>query len=212
MVRVKVCGVTTLDDALVAAAAGADALGFNFWPESPRYLEPARAAEIIALLPPFVTAVGVFVNEPARSVERIARAAGVRAVQLHGDEPPQDVDMLAAAGLTVVKAFRVGRQFRAQELKQYARAGAFLLDASVRGKRGGTGKSFDWKKARPAGRYGRVLLAGGLTAENVAEAVQQAQPFGVDVCSGVESKPGVKNHALVRQFIRAAKSALKAEL
>ncbi|MGH9812857.1 MAG: phosphoribosylanthranilate isomerase, partial [Candidatus Acidiferrales bacterium] len=103
-------------------------------------------------------------------------------------------------------------RFRVQELKQYARAGAFLLDASVRGKRGGTGKSFDWKKARPAGRYGRVLLAGGLTAENVAEAVEQAQPFGVDVCTGVESKPGVKNHALVRQFIRAAKSALKAEL
>ncbi|MGH8726149.1 MAG: phosphoribosylanthranilate isomerase, partial [Burkholderiales bacterium] len=104
MVRVKVCGVTTLDDALVAAAAGADALGFNFWPESPRYLEPARAAEIIALLPPFVTPVGVFVDEPARSVERVAQAAGVRAVQLHGDEPPQDVDMLAAAGLTVIKA------------------------------------------------------------------------------------------------------------
>ena len=207
MVRVKVCGVTALDDALVAAAAGADALGFNFWPESPRYLEPARAAEIIALLPPFVAAVGVFVNEPPRSVERIAQAAGVRAVQLHGDEPPQDVDILTAAGLTVLKAFRVGRQFRAQALKQYARASAFLLDASVRGKRGGTGQSFDWKKARPAGRYGRVLLAGGLTVENVAEAVRLAQPFGVDVCSGVESKPGVKDHALLREFILAAKGA-----
>ncbi|MCI0403708.1 MAG: phosphoribosylanthranilate isomerase [Acidobacteria bacterium] len=207
MVRVKVCGITTLDDALVAAAAGADALGFNFWPESPRYLEPARAAEIIALLPPFVAAVGVFVNEPPRSVERIAQAAGVRAVQLHGDEPPQDVDMLTATGLTVVKAFRVGRQFRAQALKQYAGAGAFLLDASVKGKRGGTGKSFDWKKARGANRYGRVLLAGGLTAENVAEAVREAQPFGVDVCTGVESKPGVKDHSLLRDFVRAAKSA-----
>jgi phosphoribosylanthranilate isomerase len=208
MVRVKVCGVTTLDDALVAAVAGADALGFNFWPESPRYLEPARAAEIVALLPPFVTAVGVFVNEPPRSVERMAQAAGVRAVQLHGDEPPQDVEMLAATGLTVVKAFRVGRQFRAQTLKHYASAGAFLLDASVKGKRGGTGKSFDWKKARGANRFGRVLLAGGLTVENVAEAVQAAQPFGVDVCSGVESKPGVKDHARVREFIRAAKNAV----
>ncbi len=212
MVRVKVCGVTTLDDALVAAAAGADALGFNFWPESPRYLEPARAAEIIALLPPFVTPVGVFVDEPARSVERVAQAAGVRAVQLHGDEPPQDVDMLAAAGLTVIKAFRVGRLFRAQALKQYARAGAFLLDSGVKGKRGGTGKAFDWKKARPAARYGRVLLAGGLTVKNVAEAVQQAKPFGVDVCTGVETRPGVKDHALMREFIRQAKSALGTEL
>jgi phosphoribosylanthranilate isomerase len=207
MVRVKVCGVTTLDDALVAAAAGADALGFNFWPESPRYLEPVRAAEIIALLPPFVTPVGVFVNEPPRSVERLAQAAGARAVQLHGDEPPQDVDMLAATGLTVMKAFRVGRQFRAQALKQYARAGAFLLDASVKGERGGTGKSFDWKRARGANRYGRIVLAGGLTVENVAEAVRAAQPFGVDVCTGVEAKPGVKNHTLVREFLRAAKAA-----
>jgi len=212
MVRVKVCGITSLDDALVAAAAGADALGFNFWPESPRYLEPARAAEIIALLPPFITPVGVFVNEPPRLVERVAQAAGVRVVQLHGDELPQDVDMLAAAGLTVLKAFRVGRQFRAQELKQYARAGAFLLDASAKGKRGGTGKSFDWKKARPASRYGRVLLAGGLTVENVAEAIQQVQPFGVDVCTGVESKPGVKDHSRLREFIRAAKNALGVEL
>jgi phosphoribosylanthranilate isomerase len=207
MVRVKVCGVTTLDDALVAAAAGADALGFNFWPESPRYLEPARAAEIIALLPPFVTAVGVFVDEPARMVQRIAEAGNVRVVQLHGDELPQDVDMLAAVGLTVVKAFRVGHQFRAQALKPYGRAGAFLLDASVKGKRGGTGKSFDWKKARGANRFGRIVLAGGLTAENVAEAVRAAQPFGVDVCTGVESKPGVKDHSLVREFIRAAKAA-----
>jgi len=207
MIRVKVCGITTLDDALVAAAAGADALGFNFWPQSPRYLEPARAAEIIALLPPFVTPVGVFVDAPPRVIERIAKAARVRAVQLHGDERPPDVDALAAKGHKVVKAFRVGRKFRAQDLKNYPRAAAFLLDSDVKGKRGGTGKSFDWRKARAANRHGRILLAGGLTAENVAEAIQQAQPYGVDVCTGVESKPGVKDHARLREFIRAAKAA-----
>lgn len=219
MVRVKVCGITSLDDALVAAAAGADALGFNFWPQSPRYLEPARAAEIIALLPPFVAPVGVFVDESPRVVERVAQAAGVRAVQLHGDELPQDVSALAASGLTVLKAFRVGRQFRAQELKKYASPGpggagaaAFLLDTEVKGKRGGTGKSFDWRKARAANRYGRILLAGGLTIENVAKAIRQAQPYGVDVCSGVESKPGVMDHNLIREFVRQAKSALGAGL
>ena len=206
MIRVKVCGITTLDDALVAAAAGADALGFNFWPESPRYLEPARAAEIIALLPPFVTPVGVFVNAPPRVIERIAKAARVRAVQLHGDELATDVDSLAAKGHKVVKAFRVGRKFRSQELRNYLRAAAFLLDADVKGKHGGTGRTFDWRKARAANRHVRILLAGGLTAENVAEAIQQAQPYGVDVCTGVESKPGVKDHARLRAFIRAAKS------
>ena len=206
MIRVKVCGITTLEDALVAAAGGADALGFNFWPESLRYLEPARAAEIVALLPPFITPVGVFVNEAPRRIQRIAKTARVRAVQLHGDEEPADVDALAAKGHRVVKAFRVGRRFRAAELKNYASAAAFLLDSSVKGKRGGTGKSFDWRKARAANRHGRILLAGGLTAENVAQAIQQAQPYGVDVCSGVERAPGVKDHALLRAFIRAAKS------
>ncbi len=208
MIRVKVCGITTLDDALVAAAAGADALGFNFWPESPRYLEPARAAEIIALLPPFVTPVGVFVDAAPRVIERIARAARVRALQLHGEEQPPDVDALAAKGHKVVKAFRVGRKFRAAELKSFTGAAAFLLDSDVKGKRGGTGKSFDWRKARAANRHGRILLAGGLTAENVAEAIQQAQPYGVDVCSSVESKPGLKDHARLREFIRQAKSVL----
>ncbi|HXE76000.1 MAG TPA: phosphoribosylanthranilate isomerase [Candidatus Xenobia bacterium] len=206
MIRVKICGITTLDDALVAAAAGADAVGFNFCPESPRYLEPARAAEIVALLSPFVTPVGVFVNEAPLRIERIARAARVRAVQLHGDEEPAEVEALTSKGHKVVKAFRMGRRFRAAELKNYSSAAAFLLDSEVKGKRGGTGKSFDWRKARPANRHGRILLAGGLTVENVAEAIQQAQPYGVDVCSGVESQPGVKDHALLRAFIRAAKS------
>ena len=205
MVRVKICGLTNLEDALVAAAAGADALGFNFWPGSPRHIEARRAAELIAHLPPFITPVGVVVNESRAGVERLARASGVGAVELHGDELPEDAAALAAAGLTIIKAFRVGTGFRPQRLREFAAADAFLLDAQVKGKRGGTGRSFDWTVARRAAPFGRILLAGGLTPENVAEAICQAQPWGVDVCTGVEKKPGVKDHARLREFIRRAK-------
>ncbi len=205
MIRVKVCGITNLEDALVAALAGADALGFNFWPRSPRYIAPRAAADIIAQLPPLVTSVAVVVDEPPAQVARLARRSGVRAVQLHGEESPQDVAALAADGFAVLKAVRVGRDFRPQQLRSYVGVDAFLLDTEVKGRRGGTGKSFDWKKARAANRYGRVLLAGGLTVENVGEAVAQARPYGVDVCSGVERRPGSKNHDLLREFIRRAK-------
>ncbi len=207
MVRVKVCGVTNLEDALVAVAAGADALGFNFWPRSSRWVDPARAANIIEQLPPFVTAVGVFVDEPRSKLERLARASRLRAVQLHGEESPQEVDALARCGLTVLKALRVGRGFRPGELQKFSEADAFLLDTDVPGRRGGTGSTFNWRVARQAGRYGRIFLAGGLTVENVAEAIEQARPYGVDVCSGVERKPGVKDHARLREFVRRAKEA-----
>jgi len=205
MIRVKVCGITNLEDALVAALAGADALGFNFWPRSPRYIAPRAAANIIAQLPPLVTSVAVVVDEPPAQVARLARKSGVRAVQLHGQESPQDVAALAADGFAVLKAVRVGQDFRPQQLRSYVGVDAFLLDTEVKGRRGGTGKSFDWKKARAANRYGRVLLAGGLTVENVGEAVAQARPYGVDVCSGVERRPGNKDHDLLREFIRRAK-------
>lgn len=205
MIRVKVCGITNLEDALVAALAGADALGFNFWPRSPRYIAPRAAADIIAQLPPLVTPVAVVVDEPPAQVARLARRSGVRAVQLHGQESPQDVAALAADGFAVLKAVRVGQDFRPQQLRSYVGVDAFLLDTEVKGRRGGTGKSFDWKKARAANRYGRVLLAGGLTVENVGEAVAQARPYGVDVCSGVERRPGNKDHDLLREFIRRAK-------
>ncbi len=205
MIRVKVCGITNLEDALVAALAGADALGFNFWPRSPRYIAPRAAADIITQLPPLVTSVAVVVDEPPAQVARLARKSGVRAVQLHGEESPQDVAALAADGFAVLKAVRVGRDFRPQQLRSYVGVDAFLLDTEVKGRRGGTGESFDWKKAQAANRYGRVLLAGGLTVENVGEAVAQARPYGVDVCSGVERRPGNKDHDLLREFIRQAK-------
>ena len=205
MVRVKVCGVTALDDALVAAAAGADALGFNFWPKSPRHIEARRAADIIAHLPPFVTPVGVFVDESPARIKSVAQASSIRAVQLHGNEPPEEAAALAAAGLAVFKAFSVGPGFRPQQLQRYSAADAFLLDVQVKGKRGGSGRPFDWRRAQMAGRYGRILLAGGLTPENIADAIRQAQPWGVDVCTGVEKKPGVKDHKRLREFIRRAK-------
>lgn len=210
MVRVKVCGITNLEDALVAVIAGADALGFNFWPSSKRYIEPARAAAIVAQLPPLVTPVGVFVDEEADRVRRLAERAGLRAVQLHGEESPETAAMLASSGWTVFKALRVGRNFRPRQLQRYPQVAAFLLDAEVKGQRGGTGCSFDWRRARAASRYGRVLLAGGLTVENVSEAIQQAQPYGVDVCTGVEKKPGEKDHPRLRAFIRLAKRSVVA--
>jgi len=208
MVRVKVCGITNLEDALVAATAGADALGFNFWPRSPRFVEPRRAAAIIARLPPFVTSVGVFVNEKRSRVESLAGHVGLAAVQLHGDESPDDAKALAAASLLVLKAFRVGPGFQPQELRRYRGVAAFLLDAEVKGQRGGTGRTFDWKQARVAGRYGRIMLAGGLTVENVAAAIRQAQPYGVDVCTGVEKTPGQKHHERLRAFIQRAKGTV----
>lgn len=210
MVRVKVCGITNLEDALVAAAAGADALGFNFWPQSPRYIEPQRAAEIVEQLPPLTMPVGIFVNEKPARVKSLAARTGVRGVQLHGDETPETAKAVATDGLAVFKALCVGQRFKPQQLKAYDGVAAFLLDADVKGKRGGTGKTFDWKRARAARRYGRVILAGGLTVENVAEAVRQAQPYGVDVCTGVETQPGRKDHVLVREFIRQAKRSAAA--
>ena len=207
MIRVKICGITNLDDALAAATAGADALGFNFWPQSPRHIDPRRAAEIITRLPPFVTPVGVFVNLHPSLVQPLARMTGINTVQLHGDESPEDAASLVANGLSVWKAFLVGRGFRPERLERYVGVAAFLLDSEVNGQRGGTGKTFDCRIARQANRYGKILLAGGLTVDNVAEAIRLAEPYGVDVCTGVEKKPGMKDHARMRQFIQRARGA-----
>jgi phosphoribosylanthranilate isomerase len=208
MVRVKVCGITNLEDALVAATAGADALGFNFWPRSPRFIEPQRAATIVAQLPPFVTSVGVFVDESRSRIESVAGRVGLAAAQLHGDEGPEETKALAATSLLVLKALRVGPGFQPQQLQRYRGVAAFLLDAEVKGQRGGTGSTFDWKRARAAGRYGRIIVAGGLTVENVAEAIRQAQPYGVDVCTGVEKAPGQKDHERLRAFLQRAKGTV----
>ncbi len=202
MVRVKICGITSWGDAKLAVDAGAHALGFNFYPRSPRSVTPAQAWAMIRRLPPYVEAAGVFVNWSFDAVDALARAVHLHSVQLHGDETPGDVAKLARAR-PVIKAFRVGKGFRPAALARYRAAAAFLLDGFNARLRGGTGQKFDWTVARKAQRYGQIILAGGLTPENVLEAITEVEPFAVDVCSGVESRPGRKDPELLRNLMRS---------
>jgi phosphoribosylanthranilate isomerase len=202
MVRVKICGITNLDDALMAVEAGADALGFVFFHKSPRHISPEQAAGIINRLPPFVQTVGLFINEDLATVNATANLCGIDLVQLHGEEAP---DFCQAVNRRIIKAFRVKDASTLKEMKQYDVA-ACLLDAWSPTAHGGTGKTFNWKIAATAAISERVVLAGGLTPENVAEAVQQVKPYAVDVSSGVESGPGKKDAELVRRFLRSLRS------
>jgi phosphoribosylanthranilate isomerase len=206
MVRVKICGVTNWADARLAVDLGADALGFNFHAPSPRAVTPAQAWEIIRRLPPMVTAVGVFVNWPARAVAALARALRLDAVQLHGDESPREVRELGAA-FKVIKAFPMPPGFRLAKLAPYASASALLLDGFKSGLRGGSGRTADWDLARRARRYGRVILAGGIRPENVAEAIARVQPYAVDVASGVERRPGKKDARALQELMREVEAA-----
>lgn len=206
MVRVKICGVTNWADARLAVDLGADALGFNFHAPSPRAVTPAQAWEIIRRMPPMVTAVGVFVNWPARAVAALARALRLGAVQLHGDEPAREVRELSAA-FSVIKAFPMSPGFRLAALAPYGAASALLLDGFKSGLRGGTGRAADWDVARRARRYGRVILAGGIRPENVAEAIARVQPYAVDVASGVESRPGRKDARALRELMSEVEAA-----
>ncbi len=208
-IRIKICGLTRAEDALAAVQAGADAVGFVFVPGTPRAVEPAKAAAISRQLPPFVARVGLFVNAEAEFIRATVALAGLDTVQLHGEEPP----CLAAAlrdVSKVIKAFRIRSAESLAELPAYRDAvDALLLDAYVPGAHGGTGARFDWVHARAARELGRpVILAGGLTPGNAAEAVRQARPYALDVSSGVESAPGLKDPEKVRQFIRAARQAM----
>ncbi|HEY2351558.1 MAG TPA: phosphoribosylanthranilate isomerase [Candidatus Acidoferrum sp.] len=208
MTRVKICGITNLADAASACEAGADAVGLNFYPRSPRNISVARAAEIRAQLPAGVEAFGVFVNSGPEEILEVCRAVGLDAVQLHGDEPPDVVARLARVA-PVFKALRVGPDFSAAVLEKYHDASGFLFDAAdpPPGQYGGTGRLADWGVAQQAARGHRIILAGGLNAENVAAAILQVRPYGVDVASGVESKPGAKDHVQLREFIREARRA-----
>ncbi len=202
-VKVKICGITNLSDGLAAAEAGADALGFVFHDQSPRHVALEVAAELIRELPPFVIKVGVFVNAPEERVVRAAQECGLNLLQFHGDESPE---YCLQFGLMSMKAFRVRDQASLQALPDY-RTDAWLLDAYAPDKLGGTGETFNWDLALQARTWNRpIFLAGGLTPENVAEAVRCARPYAVDVSSGVEAAPGKKDHARVRAFIQAAKA------
>jgi phosphoribosylanthranilate isomerase len=199
---IKICGITRLSDALHAISHGAGALGFVFWPQSPRYIAPERAAAIIAALPPDVDAVGVFVNESVDGIRAIVATTGISAIQLHGDEPPA---YASALGWPVLKAIRVAD---AEDAAGTWPAGTtFLVDAADPVRRGGTGVTVDWQQAAVAARGRRVMLAGGLTPDNVAAAIDAVRPFGVDVASGVEDAPGVKNQDKVARFLASARSA-----
>jgi len=205
-VRVKICGLTNLEDARVAMDAGAHALGFIFFPGSPRYVTSAAAARIISQLPPLVSKVGVFVNEPFESILQIAKTTGIDTIQLHGDETPALCEALAREGFKVIKAFRIKDQSSLHSLQQYS-AAAFLLDSYVPGQLGGTGARFNWDLAVQVAASGTpIILAGGLVPENIRDAVAKVAPYGVDVSSGVESAPGKKDHARVRAFIEGARS------
>lgn len=205
MVRVKICGITSLEDARAAIELGADALGFNFYKRSPRYIEPAKAKPIIEALPPLISLVGVFADEfsPER-IQSIAHAIGLGTIQLHGSETPDYVKKLSE--VRVIKAFRVSEGFDLAQLTAF-RVGAYLLDAYDAKQLGGTGKTFNWDIAVQAKQQGRVILAGGISSGNVAEAILQVQPYAVDVCSAVESSPGTKDllkmEALFREVHRA---------
>jgi phosphoribosylanthranilate isomerase len=201
--RVKICGITRAEDALLAVELGAAALGFNFYPPSPRYIEPAAAARIIRWLPPFVTAVGIFADETdSAHVAAVAREAGVSALQLTGPRIPPDDEPLAS--FSIILAVAVTDDFRPEALAKL-KADAFLLDAHHPQLLGGTGKSFNWDLAKEANRYGTIILAGGLTPANVGEAIRQVRPYAVDVASGVESSPGEKDPAKLRAFFATVK-------
>ena len=201
-VRVKVCGVTRLEDALAAVDLGADALGFNFWPKSKRYCPPRVAQSIVAKLPPLTAAVGVFVNQPQAQIERVVKSVGLQAVQLHGNESPE---FCAQFEVPVIKALAVADTASLRAIKTYA-VSAYLLDTPSRGY-GGSGKAFDWSLLKWLDRRKLFILAGGLTPTNVARAVETVKPYGVDVASGVESSPGIKDKRKMARFIAAAKEA-----
>jgi phosphoribosylanthranilate isomerase len=203
-VIVKICGLTNLPDALGASEAGADALGFVFYEASPRYVSIESAAIITRELPPAIVKVGVFVNAPEEIVGRAVSECGLNLLQFHGDESPE---YCLQFGLMSMKAFRVSDAASLERLPDYP-TDAWLLDAFSPNQLGGTGEKFNWDLALGAQKLGRpIFLAGGLTPENVGEAIRRARPYAVDVSSGVEAAPGKKDLNKVRAFIRAAKAA-----
>lgn len=204
-IRVKICGITNLDDAAAAVEAGADALGFIFSRKSPRFVETIVAKQIIATLPPLVIPVGVFVNEDVAVVRSIMDECGLALAQLHGDEPAAYCQELARP---VMKALRLKDRGSFLSLAEYqGRAGVrgFVVDTYSETAYGGTGKIANWSLAAEVARSAAVLLAGGLTPDNVSDAIQAVRPYGVDVSSGVESSPGKKDHGRIRAFFEAVR-------
>jgi phosphoribosylanthranilate isomerase len=202
--KVKICGITNPDDALAAVEYGADALGFVFYPKSPRYITPEKAAAITALLPPFISTVGVFVNEEPEKIRQIMLSAQIRVLQLHGEETPETCKIWTP----VIKSFRVADFTDLKPLEQYKGVSAYLLDTYSQTEYGGTGRIFNWDIAVEAKREGRIILAGGLTPDNIEMAVRHVRPYAVDVSSGVEAEKGKKDLEKVKEFIERARKAV----
>jgi len=200
---VKICGITRLEDALVSAKEGVAAVGFIFVRSSPRYIAPDAAAEVIRKLPPFVCPVGVFVNEARGDVLATIGQTGIRCLQFHGEERPSDT---AGYPVPVIKAFHVDEEFDPTVMASY-RLPAYLLDTSVAGMHGGTGRTFDWRKALEASHYGRIILSGGITPENAAIASRTVRPYAIDVNSGVESSAGIKDAQRIRDLFENLRNA-----
>jgi len=210
MVKIKICGIKNLDDARLGVEAGADMLGFNFYRRSSRFIEPDEARKIIDSLKceSEVIAVGIFVDEPLESVIEMVRVSGVGAVQLHGDESVAYCADLKSAlnGITIIKALRVNDSFQAETATSYP-VDAIMLDAFHESLRGGTGKTIDWEIAENTRKLvPQFFLSGGLSPENVAEAIERVQPYAVDACSRLELSPGRKDPSRVKAFVRAARS------
>ncbi len=203
--KVKVCGITNYDDAAKAVEAGVDALGFVLYRDSPRFVQTEVVMRIVAKLPPFVVPVGVFVNEDAKVVRDLMDECGLSLAQLHGDETAAYCESLGRPALRGLRLRNQGTLLHMAEFKGRANVRGFVVDAWSEKGYGGTGEVADWELAAEAAKAADILLAGGLTPENVQEAVRQVQPYGVDVSSGVESRPGKKDHAKMLAFVQAAR-------
>ncbi len=199
-VKVKICGITSVEDALAVAESGADFIGLNFYPRSPRYVRPEQAREILKGLPPEVVSVGVFVNSQEEEIKKIVDETGLDYLQFHGDESPEFCQRFLKV---VIKAIRLDENTDLSSFSRYDVFG-FLVDSATPAF-GGSGITCDWNRAREASRLGKVFLAGGINPDNVAEAIEQVQPYGVDVCSGVETSPGKKDISKVEAFIKEVK-------
>ncbi len=207
MIRVKICGITRSEDAELAAYLGASAIGFIFYPKSPRYITPLKAREIRQNLPPFVHTVGVFVNEEPKTIKEIANFVGLDFVQLHGNESPSICEKFFPK---VIKAFRVREEKDLKQISTYqGKVSAILLDTYVKGEPGGTGKIFDWRLAIKAKEFGLpLILAGGLNPENVLKAIREVSPYAIDLSSGVEMAPGLKHPFLLKELFKKLKENL----
>lgn len=199
--KVKICGITRIEDALCAVESGAWAIGFIFYKKSPRYIEPLKVKEINNLIPEYIRKIGVFVNSSLEEMLKVAEISGINTFQLHGEESPEICLNLPKE---VIKAFRPENESDLQQIEKY-KTNTFLIDAKVSGAYGGTGKTSDWKLAKQAKEYGNIILAGGINSENIIRAIKEVQPFAIDLSSSVEISPGIKDHSKIKEIFNLIK-------